>query len=488
MNGMRARAFALSLALLLSRLPAAAAQTGLPNLGGREIIVAVENNYYPFNFIDSTTGAGAGWDYDAFRHICALLNCRPVFVQAPFDGLFNAIAAGTYHVSGNGITITEPRAQVVAFSNPYITHGQTLMTRSSETRFGGVEGFIADAALRLGVVSGTPGEALAVELIGGDRIARYDSLDLAVADLLSGSLDAVLSDSTVTAGHLVQHPGQLKLTGEPLTREALGFAFPPGSDLIGPFDAAVAAMQQSGYLNFLFNKWFAYHPFGVTFPDLGGRQVVIAVENAYPPFNFIDPATGAGAGWDYDAFHYIGWLLNCTPVFGQMPFAGLVDAVAAGQFNVSGNGIAIAGDRAPVVDFSQPYMQYQQALVGRAGEARFADIVAFAANPGLHLGIANPRLAYEGIDPARQTRYEAQELAVQALLNGEIDAVMLDGAAASTLAAQSPDRLQVMGAPFIASSLGFIFPKGSELVGPFNAALAAMRADGTLNRLYAKWF
>lgn len=36
--------------------------------------------------------------------------------------------------------------------------------------------------------------------------------------------------------------------------------------------------------------------------------------------------------------------------------------------------------------------------------------------------------------------------------------------------------------------LGFIFPKGSDLVGPFDAALDSMRADGTLARLHEKWF
>jgi ABC-type amino acid transport substrate-binding protein len=36
--------------------------------------------------------------------------------------------------------------------------------------------------------------------------------------------------------------------------------------------------------------------------------------------------------------------------------------------------------------------------------------------------------------------------------------------------------------------LGFVFPKGSALVKPFNAALAAMRADGTIEALAKKWF
>jgi len=40
-------------------------------------------------------------------------------------------------------------------------------------------------------------------------------------------------------------------------------------------------------------------------PDLGGKTLVVAVENAYPPFNMIDEASGEGVGWDYDTVNEI---------------------------------------------------------------------------------------------------------------------------------------------------------------------------------------
>ncbi|MCC7128879.1 MAG: transporter substrate-binding domain-containing protein, partial [Anaerolineae bacterium] len=39
--------------------------------------------------------------------------------------------------------------------------------------------------------------------------------------------------------------------------------------------------------------------------NLGGETVTVAVENAYPPFNMIDPKTNEGVGWDYDAVREI---------------------------------------------------------------------------------------------------------------------------------------------------------------------------------------
>ena len=78
----------------------------LPDLGGREIIVAVENAYPPFNSIDQN-GNGVGWDYDAFTEICKLLNCVPNFTEAAWDGIFEATAAGQYDVVADGVTITD---------------------------------------------------------------------------------------------------------------------------------------------------------------------------------------------------------------------------------------------------------------------------------------------------------------------------------------------------------------------------------------------
>src|SRR4030042_3336488 len=70
--------------------------SSLPDLGGREIIVAVENAYPPFNSMDTTTNQGVGWDYDVFAEICKLLNCVPKFTEAAWAGSFRATAAGPY--------------------------------------------------------------------------------------------------------------------------------------------------------------------------------------------------------------------------------------------------------------------------------------------------------------------------------------------------------------------------------------------------------
>ena len=45
-------------------------------------------------------------------------------------------------------------------------------------------------------------------------------------------------------------------------------------------------------------------------PDLGGKNIVVVTENAYPPLQFIDPKTGNQIGWEYDAMNEIAKRLN----------------------------------------------------------------------------------------------------------------------------------------------------------------------------------
>lgn len=66
----------------------------------------------------------------------------------------------------------------------------------------------------------------------------------------------VLMDKTSSRGYIGAHPDELKSIGGPLGTEYFGFIFKPGSDLVKPFNAAIAAMKKDGTLAKLTTKWF----------------------------------------------------------------------------------------------------------------------------------------------------------------------------------------------------------------------------------------
>jgi polar amino acid transport system substrate-binding protein len=243
-------------------------ESGLPDLGGREVTVAIENAYLPFNYISLATGEPAGWDYEAVDAICDLLNCAPVFVEAAWEGMIQAVAYGQYDMAADGITITDDRAEIVDFSNGYINIEQRILTRIDEERFSNAEELAADESLIVGSQPGTTNYETAVDLVGEDRIQAYEQFPFAVQALIAGDVDAVIMDETAGQGYVGVNADVIKLVGDSLASDQLGFIFAKGSELVEPFNMALAELEANGTMDELAAKYFS-DQFTVTYDDIG---------------------------------------------------------------------------------------------------------------------------------------------------------------------------------------------------------------------------
>ena len=226
---------------------------GLPDLGGKTITVAVENAYPPFNSIDESSGQGVGWDYDTVNEICKRLNCKPEFKEAAWDGIFPAMQAGEYDMLADGVTYTEERAKIVAFSEPYVTVGQVLLVRADETR--SIDEIKADSNAIVGTQIGTTNEIVAKENFPADRVQSFEDFGAAVLGLMSKDVDGVVIDNVSASGFMESNPGKLKIDGQITSDEQLAFVFPPNSDLVAPVNAALDSMKSDGTLDQLNKKW-----------------------------------------------------------------------------------------------------------------------------------------------------------------------------------------------------------------------------------------
>ncbi len=241
----------------------------LPDLDGREVTVAVENAYLPFNYIDPESGEGAGWDYDAWNAICEQLNCVPGYEEAAWEGMIQAVADGQFDAAADGITINDERAEIVDFSDGYITVAQRLLVRKGEDRFAEAEDITADESIKIGTQTGTTNFDKAAELWGESRIQAFEQFGFAVQALLNGDVDVVIMDETAGLGYVGENAPDLELVGEPLQSDELGFIFPKGSDLVEPVNAALAALEADGTLDELAEKYFT-DQFQITYEDLEG--------------------------------------------------------------------------------------------------------------------------------------------------------------------------------------------------------------------------
>ncbi len=175
----------------------------------------------------------------------------------------------------------------------------------------------------------------------------------------------------------------------------------------------------------------------------------------------------------------------------------MIQGVQQGLYDVGMDGISITADRAKQVDFSVPYMVSEQFMLVRADETRFTDAKSLGAGDfliGAQAGTTNFYTALDvtGTDdknPSPRIKlFDTFGATVQALKAGDVDAVFMDNASAAGYMGASPNSFKIAGDPVGHDEFGFIFKKGSDLVEPVNAAIKAMKDDGTLDALNKKWF
>lgn len=233
-----------------------------------------------------------------------------------------------------------------------------------------------------------------------------------------------------------------------------------------------------------------------TLPDLGGRTIVAVTENAYTPLNFVDPATGKGIGWEYDAMNEIAHRLNAKVDWKLSSWDTMIQAIHEGQFDIGMDGITITDERKAQVAFSDPYMVSQQFMLVKASNTKITGPESFKADPklliGAQAGTTNFYVAvYDVLDGdeanPRIKLFDTFGASVQALKSGDVDMVLMDKTSANGYIGANPGEFKVVGGPLGTEEFGFIFTPGSDLVAPINAALASMKTDGTLDKLNTKW-
>ena len=225
-------------------------------------------------------------------------------------------------------------------------------------------------------------------------------------------------------------------------------------------------------------------------PDLDGRVVRVGVENAYPPFNYVN-SEGLGAGWDYNVVPELCERLNCEVEFVELEWDVLLSSVEDGSIDMAADGITVTAEREETVDFSEPYIILRQVLLVRSNEDRFSSIDEFVANEDYILSTqsnttnSERAIALLGADSPRLVTSENDiSSLVLSLISFETDAIIMDSLVAQQYLNEYSDSVRVFEEALPDEEpLGFPFTTDSDLVEPFNLALETMREDGSLDAL-----
>jgi polar amino acid transport system substrate-binding protein len=165
------------------------------------------------------------------------------------------------------------------------------------------------------------------------------------------------------------------------------------------------------------------------------------------------------------------------------------------DFDFDVNQISITPDRAKVVDFSTGYYRAAQAVIVMAN-SKYAHVTTLAGLKGAHIGaqIGTTSLlaAQDDIKPSSQVAvFDDTNAAKQALLNGQVDAIVADLPTAFYITAAEIKGSKILGQFQTTSGhpeeFGALFEKGNPLVGCVDKAIGALKRNGTLHRIEKQW-
>ncbi|MCI0685956.1 MAG: ABC transporter substrate-binding protein [Sporichthyaceae bacterium] len=165
------------------------------------------------------------------------------------------------------------------------------------------------------------------------------------------------------------------------------------------------------------------------------------------------------------------------------------------NFDFDINEFSITDERTQAVDFSSPYYDVSQAVIALEDNAA-AQATNLAGlkevKLGAQVGTTSLQAIEEVIQPSQDPAvYNTNDDAKQALINGQIDALVLDLPTAFFVTAAEIDGSKIVGqlppTTGAQEQFGLVLDKGSSLTACVSQAVDALRADGSLDRIEQEW-
>ena len=206
------------------------------------------------------------------------------------------------------------------------------------------------------------------------------------------------------------------------------------------------------------------------------------------PYEFQDPRDPSRIiGFEVDMVNAIGRILGRPTRFVQNQWDGLIPGLERGNYLMVVSGLEITPDRSRIISFSRPYYITYEQLVVREREKRIRTLDDCG---GKKVGTLKASLAQRMLDERKDLQvlsYDGQINAYEDLLNGRLDAVLMDYIIGLYNVASLPG-LKTTGPPLGHLEYGIGLRKeDTELMGQINAALSQMIASGELKRILENW-
>ena len=227
-------------------------------------------------------------------------------------------------------------------------------------------------------------------------------------------------------------------------------------------------------------------------PAPAPKVVMVGTDAAYAPFESQNEK-GEIVGLTVDVVNAVAAKAGIEVKFVNTPWEGIFNALAQGDRDMLASSITITDERKQTMDFTNPYFDAYQLIAVKQNSkvAKFDDLKKLKV--GVQTGTTGDEAVTKllGKNSTSIKRFESTPLALKELEAGGVDAVVADnGVVINYVTNNAGAKFKtVSDKAFAPEQYGFAVKKGNtELLEKLNKGLADIKADGTYDKIYAKYF
>ena len=215
-------------------------------------------------------------------------------------------------------------------------------------------------------------------------------------------------------------------------------------------------------------------------------KLVVGTNSEFPPFEYLE--NGEVVGIDMDIMKAIADKLGMELVISDMEFDALPTALATGQIDCIAAGFSADPTREETMDFSDSYYEASQSVLVPADSAIAAAADLNGKRLGAQSGTTGEQLATDTLTGADVKGYRSAMIAVQDMMNGNLDAVVVDSSPAQVIKDQYGNDVKLIEGLFEKEEYVIAVNKGnSDLLQKINGALRTVMEDGTFENIVKKY-
>lgn len=220
--------------------------------------------------------------------------------------------------------------------------------------------------------------------------------------------------------------------------------------------------------------------------DAAGGKLIMATNAEFPPYEYHDG--DAVVGIDAEIAKAIADELGMELEIEDIAFDSIIPEIVSGKADMGLAGMTVTEDRMQSVDFSNTYAKASQKIIVTEDSEIASPDDLKGVIVGVQLGTTGDIYVSDlEADGTTVERYNKGFEAVQALSQGKIDAVVIDGEPAKTFVAET-EGLKILDESFTDEEYAIAVKKGNtELLEKINGALKTLKDNGTLDEIVAKY-